>query len=183
MTPSKTPFAFALPFVLAACASAPQAPAPAPVDVPAALRVGANETLFAEVEAKGVQVYECRVKKDQPGAAEWAFVAPEAELFDANGKKAGTHGAGPFWQANDGSRVLGKVKARAASPDAGSIPWLLLETKPAAGVPTGAFSKISSIQRVNTVGGEAPTIGCTVASLGKVERVGYTADYLLFSPK
>lgn len=181
MIPSKTPIALALPVLLAACASAP--PAPAPVDVPPALRARADEALFNTVEAKGVQVYECRVKKDQPGAAEWVFVAPEAELFDDQGKKAGSHGAGPFWQANDGSRVVGKVKARAPSPDTGSIPWLLLETTPAAGVPSGAFSKVSSIQRVNTVGGEAPPAPCTVASLGKVERVGYTADYLLFRPK
>lgn len=177
---SKTPFAL-LPVLLAACASAP--PPAAPVDVPPALRARADETMVAVVEAKGVQIYECRVKKEQPGAVEWVFIAPEADLFDMQGKKAGTHGAGPFWQANDGSRVVGKVKARAASPDAGSIPWLLLETAPVAGVPRGAFSKISSIQRVNTVGGEAPPAPCTTASLGKVERVGYTADYLLFTTR
>jgi hypothetical protein len=180
MTLSKTPLALALPVLFAACASAPPA---APVDVPPALRARADEALVAAVEAKGVQIYECRVRKDQPGIAEWAFVAPEAELFDAQGKKAGTHGTGPFWQANDGSRVVGRVKARAAAPDAGSIPWLLLETTPTPGAASGVFSKISSIQRVNTVGGEAPPSGCTVASLGKVERVGYTADYLLFTPK
>ena len=59
--------------------------------------------------ARGVQIYECR-------AGAWAFVAPEAELFDADGRSAGSHGAGPFWQARDGSRIVGAVKRRAEAP-------------------------------------------------------------------
>ena len=35
------------------------------------------------VPAKGVQIYECRAKKDASAGFEWVFVAPEAELFDA----------------------------------------------------------------------------------------------------
>jgi hypothetical protein len=37
------------------------------VTVPAKLNPGANESLEQVVHAKGVQIYECRVKKDQVG--------------------------------------------------------------------------------------------------------------------
>src|SRR5205814_3127392 len=86
-------FALVLPALLAACASQPPAPAPAPV--PDALRPAAGEAVVTTLAARGVQIYECRVKKDNPNATEWAFVAPEAELFDANGKTVGKHYAGP----------------------------------------------------------------------------------------
>ena len=43
--------------------------------VPENLKPAANESLALVVPAKGVQIYECRDGK-------WAFVAPEAELFD-----------------------------------------------------------------------------------------------------
>src|SRR4051812_33488472 len=94
------------------------------VQVPDSLKPGANEKLAMVVPAKGVQIYECRTGK-------WAFVAPEAELFDQNGKKIGKHYAGPHWEAADGSKVVGAVKARADAPAAGDIPWLLLGTKSA----------------------------------------------------
>jgi Protein of unknown function (DUF3455) len=107
-----------LPLLVAACASA-QAPA-APVSVPDKLRPPANESLAMIVPAKGVQIYECRMKKDQAGAYEWAFVAPEADLFDRHGTRIGRHYAGPHWEATDGSKIVGTVKERAdaASPNA-----------------------------------------------------------------
>src|SRR5207245_8699331 len=97
------------------------------------------------VAARGVQIYECRVKKDSPQATEWAFVAPEAELWDAQGKRVGKHYAGPHWEHVDGSKVFGTVKARADAPMAGAIPWLLLKTKSVG--PDGAYAKVTSIQR------------------------------------
>ena len=115
---------------LAGCAGVP---------VPDNLKPGPNESLAQVVPAKGVQIYECRDGK-------WAFVAPDAELFDRSGKKIGTHYAGPHWEAADGSKVIGAVKARADAPQAGSIPWLLLGAKSVG--PQGAFSGVTSIQRV-----------------------------------
>ena len=167
-------FALCLP-LLAACAT----PAPQ-VDVPDKLKPAAGEALMSVVAAKGVQIYECRVKKDPPTATEWAFVAPEAELFDAQGKLVGKHYAGPHWEAADGSKIVGTVKARADAPQAGAIPWLLLTTKSVG--PAGSFSKVTSIQRIGTVNGVAPAAdGCSTATLGKVARVGYSADYRLFA--
>jgi hypothetical protein len=106
------------------------------------------------------------------------FVAPEAELFDRAGKKIGTHYAGPHWESADGSRIVGAVKQRADAPGAGNIPWLLLGTKSVGS--EGAFSKVTSIQRVATVGGTAPAAGCSAPD---VARVAYTADYYFFSSK
>ena len=100
-----------------------------PVDVPDKLKPPASESPAMIVHAKSVQIYECRAKKDQAGADDWAFVAPEADLFDTSGKKIGKHYAGPHWESTDGSKVAGTVKEQAAAPQADAIPWLLLVTK------------------------------------------------------
>lgn len=151
------------------------------VAVPDALKPGANESLALVAPAKGVQIYECRASKARPGEYEWAFVAPEADLFDSNGKRIGRHYAGPHWEAADGSKVLAKLKARADSAQADAIPWLLLEAKSVG--PEGAFSRVTSIQRARTVGGVAPRNGCSQATAGTAARVDYTADYYFFSAR
>jgi uncharacterized protein DUF3455 len=163
--------------IVTACAGRP-----APLaDVPDKLRPGANEVLALIVPARGVQVYECRAKKDQPGQFEWAFVAPEADLLDARGNRVGRHYAGPHWEATDGSKVLGTVKERADAPAPGAIPWLLLSARSVG--PEGRFSNVTSIQRVNTVGGAPPAAGCAAGSAGAPARVDYTADYYFFTAK
>lgn len=158
-----------LPLALAACAATPS------VTVPTALEPGFDQRLAMVVAATGVQVYECRAA-NAGAAPQWAFVAPEAQLFDAQGRTIGSHGAGPHWTARDGSRLQGTVKARADAPSAGAIPWLLLATQSSG--PRGSFSDVTHIQRVSTRGGVAPAGGCDVP--GSVTRVPYTADYRLF---
>ena len=165
--------------LIAGCASAQ--PARPLVQVPDKLKPGADEALAMIVSAKGVQIYECRAKKDQSGDYEWAFVAPEAELFDAAGTRIGKHYAGPHWESNDGSKIVGAVKENSPAPAADAIPWLLLTAKSAG--PEGAFSKITSVQRVSTVGGVAPKTGCSQAAAGTPARVNYTADYYFFARK
>ena len=155
--------------VLSACASAPA--------VPAAL-VPAGESPVARVAARGVQIYECRAKAGSAAGAEWAFVAPDAELYDAAGRPVGKHYAGPHWEDADGSKVVGSVKARADAPVAGAVPWLLLNVRSVGGA--GRFAKVTSVQRINTVGGIAPAAGCDTRSIGASARVPYTADYVLF---
>lgn len=152
--------------VLAACAAL----TPPATTVPDTLHPGAGATLALTTSARGVQIYECR-------AGQWSFVAPEAELFDAKGRTLGTHGAGPFWQANDGSRIVAGVTARADAPVAGAIPWLLLAARPAGNSPAtpGVLVGVTHIQRVNTAGGSAPAGGCL--SAGQPLRVPYSADY------
>ena len=151
------------------------------VNVPDKLKPAMTESLSMIVRAKGVQIYECRAKKDQAGAYEWAFVAPEADLFDARGNKTGRHYAGPHWESNDGSKILGTVKERAEAPTGDAIPWLLLTAKSVG--PDGSFSKVTSIQRVNTAGGVAPAAGCSQAVAGTPARVNYTADYYFFTAR
>jgi hypothetical protein len=171
--------AFLLAPLVAACACA--RPPRSMVEVPDKLKPGANESVAMIVPAKGVQIYECRAKKDQVGGYEWAFVAPEADLFDARGIRIGRHYAGPHWESTDGSKILGTVKERIDAPVANAIPWLLLAVRSVG--PEGSFSKVTSIQRVNTVGGVAPKAGCSQATAGTPARINYTADYYFFTTK
>ena len=92
----------------------------------------------------------------------------------------GRHYAGPTWEANDGSKVVGAVKAKADATNPHAIPWLLLETH-STGKP-GLFAKVTAIQRVATAGGVAPEMGCGTATIGKQERVPYTAQYAQYAP-
>jgi hypothetical protein len=155
---------------LVACASGPDL-----VAVPDSIKGGAAEKVAMVVPAKGVQIYECRAKQGQSGAFEWAFVGPEAELFNVAGTKIGKHYGGPTWEAADGSKFTGALKARADAPLAGAIPWLLLTTTQVG--PKGSFSHVTGVQRVNTVGGIAPTASCAQANIGQAARMPYTADY------
>jgi len=75
----------------------------------------------------------------------------------------------PHWEATDGSKILGAVKERADAPMADAIPWLLLSAKSVGS--EGSFSKVTSIQRVNTVGGVAPKAGCSQATAGTPARI------------
>src|SRR5512143_2601550 len=114
-------------------------------EVPEALKVPATQVLSLETQAAGVQIYECKASKDDPTRFEWVFKAPEAELFDSTGKKIGRHYAGPTWESNDGSKVVGEVRAKDNGPDPNAIPWLLLSAKSNSG--SGIFSQTQSIQR------------------------------------
>src|SRR5580658_9853149 len=145
---------------------------PAPV-VPDALAVSEKEKPLLLVKARGVQIYECRAKKEDPTQFEWVFTGPDADLFDANGNKMGRHYAGPTWESNDGSRVVGSVKGSVPSKDMGAVPWLLLAAKSHVG--NGVFSQVTSIQRLETTGGKAPAGGCSQANLGEKLRVPYSA--------
>ena len=161
--------------LLAGCATSK-----APV-VPENLAVLADQLLSLETQATGVQIYECKASKDNPGRLEWAFRAPQAELFDNAGSKIGKHYAGPTWESNDGSKVVGEVKGRDNGPDANAIPWLLLSAKSNSG--SGVFSRTQSIQRLHTVGGKAPAEGCSQAQAGTELRVPYKATYYFYAAK
>jgi hypothetical protein len=161
---------------LGACATGPKG-ADA---VPAALRPADNERAAFTWHAVGSQIYECRAS-DKGGWA-WVFVAPEADLFNQKDEKVGTHGAGPNWAALDGSKTIGAVKARADAARPTDIPLLLLTAK-SAGTP-GKMAGVTSVQRLNTEGGNAPARGCAVqADAGKRVKEGYTADYVFFIAK
>jgi hypothetical protein len=146
--------------------------------IPQQLQPPAGDQLLLQVHAKGDQVYICK-----EGATEfsWGLKAPDAQLFDKDGKPFGKHFAGPSWEASDGSRVTGKAVANVPSPDADSIPWLLVNVVSHEG--TGVLSRTTSIQRLNTKGGKAPASGCDSVRAGQEVRVPYSADYLFYAPK
>ena len=147
-------------------------------DAPKQLESPAGEQLLLQVHAKGDQIYAC---KSDAGQFAWSLKAPDAQLFDKDGKLFGKHFAGPSWEANDGSRVTGKAVANSPSPDADSIPWLLVTVVSHDG--NGVLSRVTSIQRVNTKGGKAAASGCDASQVGKEIRVAYSADYRFFAPK
>jgi hypothetical protein len=160
--------------LLAGCAMMNMTP------IPDSLKAPPTQLLALETHAKGVQIYECRASKDNPARFEWVFVAPEAELFDTAGIKVGKHYAGPTWEAIDGSKVVGEVKAHDDGPDANAIPWLMLSAKSTSG--SGMLARTVTIQRVRTVGGKAPA-DCGPAQAGKEARVAYEATYNFYVAK
>lgn len=149
-------------------------------EVPEALRPPADQALALEARAEGVQIYECSAGQD-PARFEWVFKSPEAELSDISGRKIGKHYAGPTWESVDGSKVVGGAKASDPGPDASAIPWLLLGAKSNSG--SGVFGRVKSIQRLQTVGGKAPTTPCGQANVKEVARVPYKATYYFYAPK
>src|SRR5262245_10394486 len=151
--------AFSLVVLIAGCASSTGSR----IVVPDKLKPAASEALAMIVPARGVQIYECRARTAPEVGYTWAFVAPEADLFDARGDKIGRHYAGPHWESRDGSKVVGTLKERADAPVTGAIPWLLLTAKSVG--PAGSFSRVTSIQRVNTAGGVAPPSECSQATV------------------
>jgi len=144
--------------------------------VPKELQPPANEQLLLQVHAKGDQIYSCKADGAQFA---WTLKAPEAQLTDQSGKPFGKHFAGPSWEANDGSLITGKAVANAPSPDAESIPWLLVAVASHSG--EGVLSRATSIQRINTKGGKAPASGCDAAHAGQEARAPYSADYVFFA--
>jgi hypothetical protein len=135
------------------------------------VEVPAGERLVLKAEGSGVQVYRC-------DGRQWNFVAPEAKLF-AKGLQVATHGAGPVWRHSDGSAVFGEVLAKAPSPNADSIPLLLLKAAKTEG--SGIFASVNYIQRMETNGGNAPAVGCDADHAGSEIRVNYGAMYLFYT--
>lgn len=148
-------------------------------DVPASLQVPDGNKVSFHAYAVGVQIYVCKVSPTDPTRFVWAFKAPEAVLF-ASAQDEGEvaiHYAGPTWESNSGSKVVG-ARVAGVTVDPTAIPWLLLRATSTAG--PGIFEDTTYIQRVNTVGGKAPTTGCDAAHVGEEVRVPYSAEYFFY---
>lgn len=141
--------------------------------VPDALTPGEATHVIAALTASGTQIYVC--KRDQNNQLSWSFKAPGADLYDASGQLVVKHGAGPSWEANDGSKITGKVLHQAANVDqAGSIPLLLLQATSVGG--PGMLADVRYVQRLETSGGVAPAAPCTKE--GQEGRSPYVAKYV-----
>jgi Protein of unknown function (DUF3455) len=165
-------------FLVAGCASAPLTIP----GVPAELEAPGTMAPVLRWFARGTQNYTCTARPDGTGV-EWKLTAPEATLYassDPGAAEVGTHGAGPSWVASDESRFVGDATRakKVASPDPGSIPWLLVPKKD--GVIAGTLGGVDFVQRLDTVGGQPPSTGCDAATVGAQVKVPYTATYVFY---
>ena len=134
-------------------------------------------SLVLEAAADGVQLYDC---KPEGNGYAWHFVAPEANLFDGQGRQIGRHYGGPTWRLEDGSSVVGEVVAKADAPQPGAIQWLLLRVRGHDG--TGVLAPVAFVRRAETKGGLPPSGGCDAAHDGMQARMRYSATYQFYAP-
>jgi Protein of unknown function (DUF3455) len=130
----------------------------------------ADTSLLLTAAGDGSQVYTCT-------GGHWALKAPDARLLDKHGQVIGTHFAGPTWRLTDGSEIKGKMIASKPSPDAGSVPWLLLQAVLNSG--SGQLANVRFIARTETHGGAAGDQACTSGE----KRISYTAKYSFYTGK
>ena len=136
------------------------------------LAVPAGSNISFHVFGVGFQVYRW-------DGFTWKFSNPEAKLYADAGQNAlvGTHfsepGAKPNWLTNSGSRVIGTKVA--GCPVDNAIDWVKLSADNSG---TGVFNQTTFIQRLNTVGGLAPTT--PGAFLNQEFKSPYTADYYFY---
>ncbi|GHI03492.1 hypothetical protein AQI88_00260 [Streptomyces cellostaticus] len=121
----------------------------------------------------GVQIYGCTRQPDGTfaftqhdvraalkGGIKHSFVSPDA--------------GPPQWIAPDGSAVTGKIISRTPNGQ-GNIPELEL-TATQSGRPTGKLATVTTVRRLDTRGGVAPTGSCDPATQPTV-KVPYSAVY------
>ncbi|MFO0647921.1 MAG: DUF3455 domain-containing protein [Polyangiales bacterium] len=139
------------------------------------LTPAADQTLAFVFHAVGTQNYVCNA-----AGTGWTFVGPRADLLDDHHHVVGTHFASaagptrPEWRFRDGSAVI-MARASGVTVSSTAVPWLLLNAVSYEGA--GRFSEITSIQRLSTVGGVAPSAPCTA---GASSSVPYEADYFFY---
>ena len=146
-----------------ASAATAETPLPAAIAAP-------GETVVLTAHAIGLQLYEC--KPDAGGKLVWTFTAPQATLTAGN-KVVGHHGAGPSWELTDSSGITAKVAGNAPGSSANDIAWLKLAVASHKG--SGQLSDVTTVQRINTVGG---VLKGSCDHQGAGEGMPYSADYV-----
>lgn len=163
MRPIMKAFPLLLLPLLAGNALAEDKPLPAAIAAP-------DEKVVLTVHAIGMQHYDCKPGPD--GKLVWTFNSPQATLTVAD-KVTGYHSAGPTWELMDGSSITAKAVGNAPGTNAGDIPWLKLEVDSHKG--TGQLSDVTTVQRINTVGGVLKG-ACDREKAGR--GMPYAADYV-----
>jgi hypothetical protein len=80
-----------------------------------------------------------------------------------------------------GAKSPGKAIAKVDSPQADSIPWLLVTATGHSG--NGAFTRVNTIQRIHTQGGQPPAAAdCNPSKQNNEAKSAYTADYYFYAP-
>jgi hypothetical protein len=144
-------------------AVAAETPLPAAIAAP-------RERAVLPVHAVGMQYHDCKPGAD--GKLVWTFNSPQATLT-VDEKVVGHHTAGPTWELNDGSSIVGKAVGDAPGAKANDVPWLKLEVVSHNG--SGKLSDVTTVQRINTVGGVMKD-SCDRAGAGR--GMPYAADYV-----
>jgi len=148
-------------------------------DVPEKIKAPADQEVVLVAHASGAQIYTCQQAADAKYT--WTLKAPQAELRDSQGTIFGQHYAGPAGKYHDGSEVTGKPAARVDSPDTVSIPWLLVTATGHSG--KGLLTRVTTIQRIHTKGGQPPSADdCNASAQNKEVKSSYTADYYFYAP-
>lgn len=135
------------------------------------LQVPAGNIATFRTYAIGVQVYRC-----DPLTLQWTLAYPYAQMYADPGFHGwvGIHTGGPTWTTIAGSSVVGE-RVEQSTVDPTAIPWLLLRAVSTEG--HGPLAATTFIQRVNTVGGRAPS---HVGIPGEIALVPYTAEYFFY---
>jgi hypothetical protein len=154
--------------------------------VPAGLQVPAGNHAFLEGAAIGTQDYICL---PSGSGTTWTFFGPQAMLFNEHDQQIITHflSPNPFengtprvtWQDSEDTSKIWGLTIASVVVDPTAIPWLLVQVVGAENGPTGGdkLSETTYVQRLNTVGGVAPSTSCTV---GMIALVPYSADYFFY---
>lgn len=169
-----------------------------PPAVPGDLVVDSTHKPYLVGHAIGTQNYVCAHSTTQPGAVVWTLFGPQATLFGDRGRQLMTHFlsatpddavARPTWQSSTDSSAMWATRVAGSSDptyvDPNAIPWLLLDVVQVQEGPSRGdkLTETSFLQRINTVGGKAPSTGCDGAEdLGKTVMVPYEADYVFYKP-
>ncbi len=174
-------------------------PPPIPPDLQP---VDAGNSAFLVGHAVGSQNYVCLPCTPGPSCPTgfaYSLFTPEATLFDDEGDQLITHFFSPnpdenltiraTWESSrDTSTVWAATVPNGASTDPNfvakdSVAWLTLKVVGRRDGPTGGdrLTQTTFIQRLNTMGGVAPSTGCSALSdVGTRAFVPYTADYFFF---
>ena len=161
---------------LAVLSIVPLIPSPSYAGPPHSIDPPRGAHLVLDVTGRGSQIYSCQPTSE---GYRWKLIAPAAKLFNPAEKEIGYHFAGPTWEMQDGSAIVGVVLAQASAPDPQSIPWLLLRVKSRHGA--GVPSNVEFVRRTKTQGGVAPARGCDAEHASEQARIRYAAHYLFYS--
>ena len=129
-----------------------------------------NETEVLQAHGVGSQIYEC-VAGQPDSQLTWQFREPIAALF-REGETVGLHYVGPTWEIAE-SLLVADESTSAPAPSGNDIPWLKLKVTTAA--EEGPLQGVTTVQRINTVGG---VLEGTCDKTGELRAASYAADYV-----
>jgi hypothetical protein len=166
--------------------------------MPEELEVEEGNVAFLVGHAAGTQNYVCLPSGSSSSGVAFSLFTPQATLFNDDDGQIITHFFSPnpdedgrpiraTWEhSRDTSTVWAALDGLSDDRqfvEEGAVAWLKLKVVGDEEGPTGGdkLTKTTFIQRLNTSGGLAPSIGCSsTADIGNRAFVPYTADYFFY---